>query len=236
MSPFEALKGKKPRCIWEFGKIEPNKSFASYVDQLKENQLKINKYLHEKNLKAKEAQKKYHQVNDHLSYKIGDLVLVRDRKPIPNTSRGLNLKYDGPYEITKIISKQNLQVKDAKDKRFVVHYNEVKPYEHLNRKVELRQKRGVGRPAQQQPQQQQQQQQQLPQQQPQQRLEQQPQQRRQPLQLSKQPRKSNKPSTEKSSLSTPYNLRTRVNNLDSMVETDDQLIEYLDLTVQSPIN
>jgi hypothetical protein len=56
-------------------------------------------------------------------------------------------------------------VNDSNNKLFVTHYNDIKPYYHQSRTVNLQQKRGVGRPTkQQQPKQQQPKQQQSKQQ------------------------------------------------------------------------
>ncbi len=102
------------------------------------------------NVKTKIYQEKHYNasVNQPFEYKVGDLILYRNLKPTSGVSKAFTPKYVGPYEITKILSEQNVVVKDKGGKLSTLHYNNIKPYNRdENEQVQLAEKRGRGRPS-----------------------------------------------------------------------------------------
>jgi hypothetical protein len=109
----------------------------------------VNDTIRKCNVKTKTYQEKNYNasVNQPFEYKVGDLILYRNLKPSSGVSKAFTPKYVGPYEITKILSEQNVVVKDKSGKLSTLHYNNIKPFNRdVDEQVQLAEKRARGRP------------------------------------------------------------------------------------------
>jgi hypothetical protein len=147
-SPFMALRGTEPRKIWEFNFSSKPESLTTYVSKLQERQKEVNEFVSQKNAKAKLDQVEHTKTMNHVEYKEGDLVLMREMRAFKERSKSLTAKFNGPYRVTKVINDQNLEIEDKKGFKFKIHYDHLKLFHSRPGEVtELAVKRGRGRPS-----------------------------------------------------------------------------------------
>ena len=128
-TPYELVFGKKPNLPTTITSIsEPYYTYEDYLSDLK---VKLNNSYHiAKNFieNYKERNKVYFDKKSRpADYRVGDKVLLKKETFENNTSKKLQSRYEGPYEIIKVKS-PNCTIQYKRNKHLTVHFNRIKKY------------------------------------------------------------------------------------------------------------
>jgi hypothetical protein len=140
MSPYEVLFAREPVKLADVILSKPislpEKKTSEYVDELKQNALKINNRINENLKRAQEIQKKYYDktIKNSRKFEIGDLVLVVNERSILGESSAFKNRAIGPYKIVgKFNDDLNYKIMALNNDRVqTIHYNRLLYYKARN--------------------------------------------------------------------------------------------------------
>lgn len=125
-TPFELLYGFKceiPNSLRR--SVEPVYNYDDYISELRYRLQKSHEFAREKQISNKEQSKRYYDRNfNQKMYEVGDEVYVLSEKQ-KGEGRKLQPLYDGPYEVTRIVSDVNTEIQIGR-KKIIVHNNRLK--------------------------------------------------------------------------------------------------------------
>lgn len=125
-SPFEVLFGFEAPIPSTLNRsVQPTYNYDDYVSEMKAKMQIGYELIRSNQIKAKEKSKAYYDKNSsQISYKVGDKVLMEIKN---RSNKKLSPIFEGPYEITEVLSPENSRIKVGRKEK-VVHNNLLKHY------------------------------------------------------------------------------------------------------------
>lgn len=130
-----------PPCTILFGR-KPENIFDKYINFPQSSEMtqseRLKLALEEMSKKAQERKQAHDKIVKPLSYKVGDLILIRTHtksSSINDEIKKFNHYYKGPFRIKKIVHPNSVEVESISDGKYhsLQHVENIKPYQSVER-------------------------------------------------------------------------------------------------------